>query len=377
MMPRKDPSVRTLQQLVMAFMRLPFNIRVAVVVLALVAGVIFLIVQWFRSHPHGEPSSSPSSVGPKTVIFCDWHGENLFDDQDDKRRHPDEEYDEWFVNDPAARTRKYERLSEALMPLNAGNGPDIIVGNEIESPRAAELLKDTLNEHLPNGAARYEHVAMKELDAGRHIAPCVISRYPLAGAKLLGRRQRILEVHVMVNDHDLWLVAAHWTSQLSDKGTDETRGRFAYADTIHTEYADAIRANPAVDFLVCGDFNDTPDAPSVTEHLHMIGDAKAVTADAKPPVLYGLLSAKPPREYGTHYYGGKPLIYDHIAISPGLFDDSGWGYVVDSVNVPTAGLVRQGSTTRRPWRYGSRNDDAVGRGFSDHFPVVATLKVAG
>jgi endonuclease/exonuclease/phosphatase family metal-dependent hydrolase len=376
-MARKDTSLRTLQQLFTAFMRLPFKVRIVLVVVALVAGVVVLTVQWVRSHPHGEPSSSPSSTGPKNVIFCVWNMENLFDDKDDKRRHPDEEYDSWFVNDPAARTRKYERLTEALLRLNAGNGPDIIVGNEIESPRAAELLKDALNEHLPAGAAHYEFVAMKELDAGRHIAPCVISRYPLSRAKLLGRRQRILEVHVTVNDHDLWVVASHWTSQLSDKGTDETRGRFAYADTIHAEYSDAIGANPTVDFLVCGDFNDTPDAPSITQHLHMVGDAKAVTVNAHPPLLYGLLSGKSPREYGTHYYGGKPLIYDHIAISPGLFDDTGWGYSPDSVNVPTAGLIRQGSTGRRPWRYGSRNDDALGRGFSDHFPVVATLKVAG
>jgi hypothetical protein len=184
-------------------------------------------------------------------------------------------------------------------------------------------------------------------------------------------------VHVTANNHDLWVVASHWTSQLSDKGTDQTRGRFAYAKTIHAEYADVIRANPVVDFLVCGDFNDTPDAPSVVSQLHMVGNASEVTASANPPKLFGLLSGKSPQEYGTHYYAGRPLIYDHIAISPGLFDDSGWGYIPDSVKVPTTGLIRSGSSGRRPWRFGSRNDDAVGRGFSDHFPVFATLKVAG
>jgi endonuclease/exonuclease/phosphatase family metal-dependent hydrolase len=376
-MARKDASTKALEQLFSAFMRLPFKMRLGVAVVVLVAGAIFLIVHRYRSTHQGPPSSSPESAGPRTVVFCVWNMENLFDDKDDPRRQPDEEYDSWFVNDPSARARKYQRLTEALLRLNAGHGPDIIVGNEIESVRAAELLRDSLNERLPEGAVRYEFIAMKELDAGRHIAPCVISRYPLAGAKLLGHRQRILEVRVTANNHELRVVASHWTSQLSDKGTDPARGRSAYANVIHAEYADALRANPTVDFLVCGDFNDTPEAPSVVSQLHMIGNASEVTPDAHPAKLFGLLSDKSPQDFGTHYYRGRPLIYDHIAISPGLFDDSGWGYIPDSVKVPTTGLIRSGTSGRRPWRFGSRKDDAMGRGYSDHFPVIATLKVAG
>jgi hypothetical protein len=109
----------------------------------------------------------------------------------------------------------------------------------------------------------------------------------------------------------------------------------------------------------------------------MVGNASEVSASVNPPRLFGLLSGKSPQDYGTHYYRGQPLIYDHIAISPGLFDDNGWGYIPESVKVPTTGLIRMGSLGRRPWRFGSRNDDAVERGFSDHFPVIAMLKVAG
>ena len=284
-------------------------------------------------------------------------------------------YDSWFVNDPEARKLKYQRLTEALLKLNNGVGPDIVVGNEIESYRAAELLKDSLNANLPSGAAKYDYIAMIELDAGRHIAPCVISRFPLTGAKLLGKRQRILEVHVVVNGHDLHVIGSHWTSQLSDKGDDQTRGRFAYAHTIHAAYEEAIRANPKVDFLICGDLNDTPEAPSVASHLHLTADSSSVTSESKPPKLFAPLSGKSPSEYGTHYYN-RPVIYDHIGLSPGLLDNDGWSYIADSVRVPTEGLIRSGSRTRKPWRFGSKNDDANGRGYSDHFPVVAKLKVA-
>jgi endonuclease/exonuclease/phosphatase family metal-dependent hydrolase len=362
--------VRAGAALLAAFLKLPWKARVALVALVLVVGLVVAAVYYLT-----RPAAPTYPPGAKVVVLCVWNLENLFDDRDDRRRQPDEDFDNWFVADPAAREQKYRRLAEALLRLNNGIGPDVIAGNEVESYRAAELLKDELNAQLPAGALRYEFVAMKELDAGRHIAPCVISRYPLSRAKLLGRRQRILQVTVSVNGHDLTLVAAHWTSQLSDQGEDETRGRFAYADTIYAAYAAEVRANPRADYVVCGDFNDPPDADPVAKNLRLTGDANLVTPDANPPLLFGPLSNKSPDLYGTYYYS-RPLIYDQVGLSAGMLDDEGWSYVPGSVRVPTDGLIRSGSRTRRPWRFGTKTDDAVGRGYSDHFPVVVTLKVA-
>jgi endonuclease/exonuclease/phosphatase family metal-dependent hydrolase len=364
------------QQLLAVFMQLPWKVKIGVVVLLVVAGGVWFYLST-RAAPQAHQAPPPPADDPsgaRTVVLCHWNMENLFDDKDDKRRHPDAEYDSWFAHDAEARTLKYQHLSEALVKLNGGRGPDVVVGNEIETPRAAELLQEALNARLPEGVAKYEYVAMKDLDAGRHIAPCVISRYPLSGAKLRGRRQRILEVHVTVNNHDLYLVAAHWTSQLTDKGDHEDGGRAKYATTIYEMFTDAMRENPRVDFIVCGDFNDTPDSDPVVNKLHVTTDVRLVTIDANPPRLFGLLSGKDPAAYGTHYYN-KPLIYDHIAVSPGLLDDIGWSYVADSVQVPTEGLTRA-EAKRRPWRFGNEHDKAISRGYSDHFPVVATFKVA-
>jgi hypothetical protein len=301
--------------------------------------------------------------------------ENLFDDKDDRRRSVDEPYDNWFAEDADARKAKYAKLAGWLLKQNNGIGPDVIVGNEIESRRAAELLQAELNAGLPADAVKFDHVAMEELDGGRHIAPCVISRYPLSGAKLLGSRLRILEVRVKANEHELVLVASHWTSQLSDKGDKEDAGRNKYATIIHDAYAAALKANPKLDYLVCGDFNDSPGAESVANRLHLTDDAELVKSSANPPRLFGPLSGKDPLKFGTHYYSG-PLIYDQVGVSPGMLDEEGWGYVADSAQVPTEGLTRAGTKVRRPWRFGSRTDKAVERGFADHFPVVVTLKVA-
>jgi len=372
-----DANSQAIQQLLKTLMKLPWKAQVAIgVLLLLVAGAIYGVgcVNNKTQTPTGENLAFPE--GTKSISFCLWNMENLFDDKDDKRRQPDEEFDQWFITKPEERTAKYDRLASWLLKQNGGIGPDIIVGVEIESYRAAEMLQQTLNTKLPADAQKYDYIAMKEIDAGRHIAPCVISRYPLSGAKVLGKRQRILEVHVAANGKDLCLVASHWTSQLSDKGMGkEGTGRDGYAKAIYAAYTEELKANPKVDFLVCGDFNDSPESDSVANELHVVSDPKLVTADANPPRLFGLLSGKSPDQFGTHYYN-KPLIYDHIAISPGLLDTTGWGCMVDTVQVPTDGLIRAGARTRRPWRFGSANDDAVGRGFSDHFPVMVTLKVA-
>ncbi|MBA4065910.1 MAG: hypothetical protein C0501_19765 [Isosphaera sp.] len=377
---KTDAGAQLARQLVAAFTALPWKAKAAVVAVVLVGGVAWYLATRAPSPPPAppappEPAPTVFPEGSKTVVFCLWNLENLFDDKDDRRRQPDEDYDRWFTDNPADRKKKYEKLAGWLLTRNSGKGPDVIVGNEVESPRAAELLRQALNAGLPAGAAKYEHVAMEELDAGRHIAPCVISRVPLSGAKLLGRRQRILQVKVTANGHDLVLVASHWTSQLTDKGDNPDGGRARYATTIYDAYAAGVKADPRLDYLVCGDFNDAPDADAVANKLRLTGDAKAVTAGGDVPKLFGPLSGKDPKEFGTHYYG-KPLIYDQVGLSPGMLDAAGWGYVSESVVVPTDGLTRTGARGRQPWRYGSANDDAVGRGYSDHFPVLLTLKVA-
>ncbi len=317
---KSDANSEAARQLVQMFLGLPWKVKVAVVAAVVVIGVVLYVAnraEHQQQTPPGEPPDEPPpaselvNVPPpaaafppasKDVVLCLWNMENLFDDRDDRRNSTDEPFDNWFARDAATREAKYAKLADWLVRQNGGSGPDIVVGIEIESYRAAELLKDALNARLQAGAPRYEYVAMQEVSAGRHIAPCVVSRYPLSGAKLPDRIRRILEVHVTVNGHDLTLVAAHWTSQKTDRGDKEDGGREKYARAIAEEYAAATRANPKVDFLVCGDFNDTPGSDPVYKTLHMIGDSRLVTPAADPPRLFGLLSGKPPEEFGTHYY---------------------------------------------------------------------------
>lgn len=312
-------------------------------------------------------------TGAREYLFCFWNAENFFDDRDDKRPKIDEPYDNWLASEPMVLEQKLDNLCRALLKMNQGRGPDILALIEVESVRAAELLQEALNKRLADPALHYKHVLMKELTAGRHISPAVITRLPVRGdrTRLLGKRQRILAGHVHVNGHDLVVLTSHWTSRVTDK-TGDARGR--YGDQIYGAFRAMYESNRDVDVLICGDFNDPPDADSVAKHLRAVGDPAAVRANGAEPRLLNLLAGKDPKQFGTHYYRGW-WVFDQIVVAPGLLDGTGWNCDPKSVHVERT-LVRPGDKLGRPWRFGDA-DDKGPRGYSDHFPVTVKLRVQG
>lgn len=305
-------------------------------------------------------------------LFCFWNVENLFDDQLDHRTGPgDKEYDPWMAGDPETLKLKLKKLCDALLAMNDGKGPDILAICEVENVRAAELLQKALNDRIPDPKLHYANVLMKEVSVGRHIAPAILTRLPVVKPKTrsFGNRFRIVQGHVVVGGHELIVLASHWTSRLKD-GSD--RGRGEYADKLYGAVNAMFLSNPAVDVIVCGDFNAAPDDEAVTGNLHATGDRNAVTSH-KPMRLLNLLADKDARNgFGTHYYK-KWLMYDHVVVSPGMLDDSAWSCDPASLKVVQS-LAKPGDRLGRPWRFGSENDKGP-RGYSDHFPVTVRVKV--
>lgn len=330
----------------------------------------------------GGPVSTDPPKGPTDLVFCFWNVENLFDDRDDPRNTTDEIYDNPFARDRELRQLKYERIASALLRINGGRGPDIIACVEVESVRSAELLKETLNAKIHDSRQKYQSIAMKNLDAGRHISPCVISRFPLSQiqTRLHGKLLRVLETHLIINGHDLTILTTHWTSKIRrDDGTDGESSRKNYGSTIAAAYTAVLKKKPQTDILVCGDFNDTPDSEPVTKSLRAIGDRDEVkrSAGTARPLLYNLMAGKEPAKYGTLWYDNRPVIYDQICVSAGMLDEQGWLCAPASLQTITDGLIRKGASRRQPWRFADPEQRIVpeDRGYSDHFPLTVKLSV--
>src|SRR5262245_7356803 len=81
-----------------------------------------------------KPSPAPTSAGADGYLLCFWNVENLFDDRADGRTQPgDKEYDGWLATNPAMLKLKLDKLSEAILKLNDGRGPDILAIAAVES----------------------------------------------------------------------------------------------------------------------------------------------------------------------------------------------------------------------------------------------------
>jgi endonuclease/exonuclease/phosphatase family metal-dependent hydrolase len=323
------------------------------------------------------PAPSAAAEKAKTYLFCFWNVENFFDDKDDGHRsEPDHTFDKWFAEDPKALELKLDNLSRALLALNDGKGPDILALAEVESERAAQLLADRLNKGLKDPALHYKNILFKDPKGGRSIATAIITRLDVdkSRTQLHGRRQRILEGHIVANGHELVILATHWTSRVSDKEGDS---RDKYADTIYGRFKAMYKSNPKVDFLVCGDFNDPPDDDSVIKHLHAIGDAKKVLAGGDDgPLMLNLFADKTDGKVGSHYYRGKWLMFDQIAVSPGLLDKEGWTCEPETAHIVTEHTTfPAGRSKGHPMPFGNKNYKGT-RGTSDHLPVTVRLRVA-
>jgi endonuclease/exonuclease/phosphatase family metal-dependent hydrolase len=326
--------------------------------------------------PVEKDKGGPAPAKAGSYLFCFWNVENLFDDVDDGRKSKgDPEFDSYFGSDPEALKYKLKHLVDVLVPLNGGRGPDILGVAEVESERAAQLLADALNKRL--GKEEYKVVFEKITGVGRAIVPALITRLPVVKNRtdVWGKRKRILKTVIRVDGHDLIVVVSHWTSRVTDR---TGASRAGYADTIYGEYKAAYLAarkqGKNLDFVLCGDFNDNPDDPSVTEHLHAIGDLAKVKASKEEPLLFDL-SAKPylDGKCTVEGRGKKNFIFDHLCVSPGMLDDVGWSCEVDSFRIVDSFANKKGW----PNRFGGKNDKRPYevRGASDHFPVAVRLRV--
>src|SRR5207249_114997 len=110
---------------------------------------------------------------------------------------------------------------------------------------------------------------------GRHFAPGILTRLDVAAdrTRKLGTRAngRILEGHIYRNGFELIVIAAHWTSRVSD-GPDDGHRRMSYAKDCYGRVRAIITENPNADVVVCGDFNDEFADDSIRVGLHATGN---------------------------------------------------------------------------------------------------------
>ena len=208
-----------------------------------------------------------------------------------------------------------------------------------------------------------EHVA--GFDTNIHVA--ILSRFPITARRshtndnflLSGRRFRVSrgfgEVDIQVNtNYSFTLLAAHLKSKRAVPDADEAELRLEEARLLREKIEARFAANPEVNLVVLGDFNDTKDSASTKA---VIGRGKHKLVDTRPAERNGDNTPSPnpasdPRNVTwTHHYGKEDSYtrIDFLLVSPGMARE----WVTDETYV----------LTLPNWGVGS-----------DHRPIVATFE---
>jgi endonuclease/exonuclease/phosphatase family metal-dependent hydrolase len=228
---------------------------------------------------------------------------------------------------PAKLAAAKAKVRESVLALK----PDVLAVQEMGGTNALLELRDSLKAEgldLPY----WEHV--NGFDTNIHVA--ILSRFPFAARHphtndsflLSGRRFRVSrgfgEVEIQVNtNYAFTLIAAHLKSKRAVAQADEAEMRLEEAKLLRETIDVCLAANPNLNLIVLGDFNDTKDSASTKA---VIGRGKHKLVDTRPAERNGDNTASPkpgsePRNVTwTHYYG-KADSYsriDYILISAGL-----------------------------------------------------------
>jgi endonuclease/exonuclease/phosphatase family metal-dependent hydrolase len=335
-------------------------------------------------------SSACLSPGPAGLVVMSYNVDNLFDASDSGSEYP--EYSvaagRWDETRYRGRLSSLAEVVRAASP--ATKGADIACFMEVENRAILEELR--------RGALASSGYRVSCLVAvpGQAANCGILSRLPLValhahGLKAGNREGRyILEARFDVWGRALTVFVCHWKSKLEGAGLTEGERRAAAA-LVAGRVAEILRADPAAEVLVCGDFNEGPDefdlvgrayatalVPTEAKDevkalcdldgstlLLVAADRGAAGLDAEGnPALW---SPWPESGGWSYAYGEKRERIDGFLLSPGLLDGEGLSY---EAFAPLAEPFLLGPDGL-PRAYEPR----TGSGHSDHLPLVLRLSL--
>ncbi len=209
--------------------------------------------------------------------------------------------------------------------------PDVIAFQEMGGTNALLELRESLKAaglDLPH----WEHIT--GYDTNIHVA--ILSRFPFVarrphtndGFLLSGRRFRVArgfaEVDIKVNaNYSFTLMTAHLKSRRPVPEADEAELREQEAIKLREKIDARFSANPDVNLVVLGDFNDVKDSRSTKA---LLGRGKTGLFDTRPFERNGDNRTNPNPRFEpknitwTHYYGKEDSYsrIDYILLSNGM-----------------------------------------------------------
>ena len=313
------------------------------------------------------------AAAPDELFVAFWNVENLFDTVDDPKVEKDEEFTP-TADKKWTQTRleiKLTNLARVICDMNEGRGPDVLGLSEVENRRVVELLVAK----LAKLNRRYD-IVHQDSPSFRGIDCALI--YDQSVCKLAASKfhriddmttRDIVEARVVVDDRSLTVFVNHWPSRYNPDAA-----RVKVAGVLRQRVDELLAANAATDIVIIGDLNDTPANISVSKTL-----AAVTTPVRSGRELYDLMGPIHDDPHtGTYVYKNKWGVLDHVIVSPGLLNNSGFALVQSSGRTILKDyqlyVPRKAGQIPKPSRSytGPYFHQA---GYSDHLPVACRLRV--
>ncbi|MEX1117259.1 MAG: endonuclease/exonuclease/phosphatase family protein [Terrimicrobiaceae bacterium] len=317
---------------------------------------------------------------------------------------------------------KLENITKILSRVNDGQGPDLVVFNEIELDQTPDssvedyrawlatveektvpelLAADPLPEALAgipseawllkaceDAGLKGYHVAITDEKPGAYndgrgiaIRNVIFSKFPITSvlSHSTPAARAILEVTVDVDGHPLTVLGNHWKSGAGDLESEKQRHENAKA--VRKRLDEIFALDAYADVIVTGDLNSHYNQnrryremrkTAINDILGAQGNELALR-QVNGPDLYNLWFELPSNQRGSDIYQNEWGTLMHLVLSKGLYDLQGVQYVDNSfavLKIPGLNADIFGRPIR--WSRGSTPG-----GFSDHFPLLARFRVAG
>ena len=318
---------------------------------------------------------SPLFLNATTLNIASYNVENLFDMQNNGT-----EYSEYKPNKHnwirKVFKKKLFNTAEVICDINA----EIIGLQEIENDNVLKALQTAL---LKVGCSyKYRSITHKKNSA---IQVAVLSKIPILSSKeiVVSRKlkhRNILELKYLIEGRPLFVYINHWASKRSAESA-----RVASARVLNKRL---LALPKGTDYVLLGDFNsnyneykhlekehnDTNGVVGINHTLATIFNHKLVEEkDMKNSQFlhYNTWLEVPNFQRWSHNFYGKKQGLDAILLPHTMFDGKGINYVNDSFKVfkPKYLFHKKGYIFR--WQY--KHSRHLGRGYSDHLPIVATF----
>jgi endonuclease/exonuclease/phosphatase family metal-dependent hydrolase len=336
-------------------------------------------------------ASPLSSSSDRSLSIVAYNVKSLFDATDDGTEFPEFSVAKGKWDEARYRIR-LANVAAAILAASpaSGNppGPDVLCLEEIENEKVLEALRTG-----PLSASRYRYAAIAPAEGGP-FSVCALSRLPIlstachAASTPAGRVGRdILELDLDVAGRRLVIFACHWKSKSG--GAEETEeARREEAALVRGRVDARISADPGIELVVCGDFNESPDEYRRVDHryataLMSVEDAATTQGRSAARLLVAsttglavplegetvLYSPWAESDGYSYSYRGSHERLDGFLLSPGLLDASGLSFA--SFAPASASFLMDAEGAPLAW------PGTGATGYSDHLPILLILENKG